>query len=81
MDWQTITTVFILTIAAAVLLKRVWAFLRRGKKGKCGSCVGCGGSSKSMELVPLVNLGIATNSPGIEVGRHGSTDVGAEKTA
>jgi hypothetical protein len=80
MDGQTITTFFILTIAAAILLSRVWAFLGSGKKGKCGSCVGCGGSTKSTELLPLVNLEIGTNPPKIAAGCHGSSSVGAEKT-
>jgi hypothetical protein len=80
MDWQTITTIFILTIAAAILLNRVWALLRSGKTGNCGSCGGCGGSSKSTELLQLVPLGTGPNPPKIAAGRHGSSDAGAEKT-
>jgi|GEM_PF-2488430 len=56
MDWQTITTIFILTIAAAILLNRIWGFLRSGKAGSCGSCGGCGGSSKG-EPFQIIQLG------------------------
>ena len=81
MDWQTITTILILTIAAAILLNRVWGILRSGKNGNCESCGGCGESSKSTQLLQLVPLGTGTNSREITTERHGSSDVGAEKTS
>ena len=80
MDWQTITTVLILAIAAAIILNRVWVFARNGKNGDCGSCGGCVGSSKSADHSQLVHLGTGMNPPQIATGRHGSSDVGAEKS-
>lgn len=80
MDWQSITTILILTVAAAILLNRVWGFLNSGKKGDCGTCGSCVGTSKRSELLQLVNLGTGTNLPESHRVSHASSDAGAEKT-
>lgn len=57
MDWQTLTTFIIFAVAAGILCRRVWGFVRSGRAGKCGSCAGCGGTAKADTGLPLVTLG------------------------
>ncbi len=80
MDWQTSATLFILAIAAGILLMRVGAFLRSGKIGSCGSCAGCGDSAQNKDAVQLVPLGIGITPMRITASFRKTSDASAEKT-
>lgn len=57
MDWQLATTLAMVGLAGAALLRRAWSVVRaakgRGPAGSCGSgCGGCGGTTTPADRQP-----------------------------
>jgi hypothetical protein len=61
MDFQQVTALGIVAVAAGSLALRLWRQARGGKGGSCGGCGECGRPSAAPKATPLITL--RTGSP------------------